>query len=137
MAVIGAQRWRLVLVSSTMERLVMPSFNFGPDSVGMAYWQDLFSMLGFGEGEDREIEKREECQSMGMRFGGRRRLVLHLSGFGKDFFLRLCFFFFFFGFRKVFLFVFMFIYLFFKYCADVENYGSFKSFSFIYRIYRL
>ena len=78
-----------------MERLVMPSFNFGPDSVGMASWQDLFSMLGFGEREDREIEKREECQSMGMRFGGRRRLVLHLSGFGKDFFLRLCFFFFF------------------------------------------
>ena len=95
-----------------MERSVMPSFNFGPDSVGMGFWRDLFSVLGFGEEEDREIEKREERQSMGMRFGGRRRLVLHLSGFGKDFFLRLCFFFFF-GFRKVFLFVFMlFIYFF-------------------------
>ena len=52
----------------------------------MASWRDLFSVLGFGEGEDREIEKREEQQSMGMCFGGRRRLVLHLSGFGKDFF---------------------------------------------------
>ena len=95
-----------------MERSVMPSFNFGPDSVGMASWQDLFSMLGFGEGEDKEIEKREECQSIGMRFGGRRRLVLHLSGFGKDFFLRLCFFFFFFfWFQKSFSFC-VYVYLF-------------------------
>ena len=110
MAVIGAQRWRSVLVSSTMERPVMPSFNFGPDSLGMASWQDLFSMLGFGEGEDREIEKREERQSMGMCFGGRRRLVLHLSGFGKDFFF-FAFMFFFFWFQKSFSFC-VYVYLF-------------------------
>ena len=109
MAVIAAQRWRSVLVSSTMERSVMPSFNFGPDNVGMASWQDLFSMLGFGEGEDREIEKREERQSMGMRFGGRRRLVLHLSGFGKDFFF--CVYVFFFWFQKSFSFC-VYVYLF-------------------------
>ena len=60
-------------------------------------------MLGFGEGEDREIEKREEQQSMGMCFGGRRRLVLHLSGFGKDFFF-FAFMFFFFWFQKSFSF---------------------------------
>ena len=78
----------------------------------MASWRDLFSVLGFGEGEDREIEKREEWQSMGMCFGGRRRLVLHLSGFGKDFFFFAFMFFFFFGIRKVFLFVFMFFFFF-------------------------
>ena len=100
----------------------------------MASWRDLFSVLGFGEGEDREIEKREERQSMGMCFGGRRRLVLHLSGFGKDFFFFAFMFFFFFGFRKVFLFVFMFFF-YFKYCADVENCENFRGFDYIY-IYR-
>ena len=69
----------------------------------MASWRDLFSVWGFGEGEDREIEKREERQSMGMCFGGRRRLVLHLSGFGKDFFF-FAFMFFFFWFQKSFSF---------------------------------
>ena len=68
----------------------------------MASWRDLFSVLGFGEGEDREIEKREERQSMGMCFGGRRRLVLHLSGFGKDFFFFAFMFFFFFVSEKFF-----------------------------------
>ena len=29
-------------------------------------------MLGFGDGEGREIEKREERQSVGLRFGRRR-----------------------------------------------------------------
>ena len=48
-------------------------------------------MLGFGEGEGREIEKREERQGC-LRFGGKRRLVLYLLGFIKDFFT---FFFFF------------------------------------------
>ena len=77
MAVVSTQRWRSVLVSSTMERSVMPSFNFVPDSVGMASGRDLFSVLGFGEGEGREIEKREERQGC-LRFGGKRRLVLYL-----------------------------------------------------------
>ena len=152
MVVVSAQRWRLVLVSSPMERLMMPSFNFRPDSVGMASGRDLFSMLGFGEGEGREIEKKEELQSMGLCFGGRRRLVAFI-GFWKRFFVRLCFFFFFYGFhiylvlekfffafmlfffsvgfRKVFLFVFMFFF-FFKYCADVKNCESFRDFGFIY-----
>ena len=73
MVVVSAQRWRSVLVNSSMERWVMPSFYFRPDSVEMASWRDWFSMLGFGEWEGREIEKREEWQSVGLRFGGRRR----------------------------------------------------------------
>ena len=32
-----------------------------------------FSVLGFGEGKGREIEKREEWQSVSLCFGGRRR----------------------------------------------------------------
>ena len=63
---------------------------------------------------------------MGLCFGGRRRLVLHLSGFGRDFlciylfiyffgfafiwFWKRFFFFFFFCFKKVFLFVFFFFF---------------------------
>ena len=41
----------------------MPSFYLRADSVGMASRQDLFSVLGFGEGEGREKENREERQS--------------------------------------------------------------------------
>ena len=99
-------------MSSTMERSVIPSFNFEPDSMGMASWRDLFSMSGFGEGEGREIEKKEELQGMGLCLGGRRRLVAFI-GFWKRF---LC------------------VYVFFlkKYYADVEICGSFKSFGYIY-----
>ena len=76
-------------------------------------------MLGFGEGEGREIEKRED--NKGLHFGGRRRLVLYLLGFGKDFFFPFIYFISF-GFR----------FFFFKYCTDVENCGSFRWFGYIY-----
>ena len=49
-------------MSSIVERSVMPSFYFGPESVGMTSWQDWFLVLGFGEEEAREIEKRKERQ---------------------------------------------------------------------------
>ena len=87
MAVVSAQRWRSVLVSSTMERLVMPSFYFGPDSVGMASWRDWFSVLGFWEGEGREIGKREERQgSEGTAFWNKKKAGFVFIGFWKRFF---------------------------------------------------
>ena len=35
--------------------------------------RDWFSVLAVRKGEGREIEKREEWQSVGLCFGGRRR----------------------------------------------------------------
>ena len=79
-------------------------------------------MLSLGEGEGREIEERG--------------MVEHGSAF---FFFFAFMFFFYFGFywvlKKVFFFSFFFFLVlefFFKYCADVENCGSFKSFDYIY-----
>ena len=89
----------------------MPSFYFGSDSVGMASWWDWFLVLGFGEGKGREIEKKEERQ--GLRFGGKRRLVLYLSGFGKDFFCVYYYYYYYFLFSDFFFFVFMFFFFFF------------------------
>ena len=81
-------------------------------------------MLGFGEGEGREIDKREERQ--GFVFWRKKKTGFGLIGFWKRFCLH---FFYFFGFRKGFFFGFFF---FFKYCADVENCGSFRGFGYIY-----
>ena len=77
MAVINAQRWRLV----------MPSFYFGSDNVGMASWWDWFLVLGFGEGKGREIEKKEERQ--GSAFWRKKKAGFVFIGFWKRFFLRL------------------------------------------------
>ena len=82
MAIISTQRWRSVLVSSTMERSMMPSFDFGPNSMGMASWWDWFSVLGFWEGEGREIEKREERQgSEGSAFWRKKKAGVVFFGF--------------------------------------------------------
>ena len=81
MAVIRAQRWRSV----------MPSFYFKLDNVGMASWWDWFSMLGFGEGEGREIEKRREWQ--GSAFWRKKKAGFVFIGFWKRFFLHLFLFF--------------------------------------------
>ena len=77
MAVVNAQRWRLV----------MPSFYFGSDNVGMASWWDWFLVLGFGEGKGREIEKKEERQ--GSAFWRKKKAGFVFIGFWKRFFLRL------------------------------------------------
>ena len=53
-------------------------------------------MLGFGEGEGREIEKRREWQ--GSAFWRKKKASFVFIRFWKRFFLHL---FFFFGFRKV------------------------------------
>ena len=92
MVVVSAQRWRSV----------MPYFYFGPDIVGMASWRDWFSVLGFGEGEGREIEKREERQ--GFAFWRKKKAGFVFIGFWKRFFLSL--FFLFFWFQKSFFFFF-------------------------------
>ena len=100
MAVISTQRWKSMV----------PSFYFRPDSVRMAPWRDWFLVLGFGEGEGREIDKREERQ--GSAFWRKKKAGFVFIRFWKRFF---CFFFFFF-----------------KYCTDVENCGSFRGFSYVY-----
>ena len=94
MVVVSAQRWRSV----------MPYFYFGPDIVGMASWRDWFSVLGFGEGEGREIEKREDRQ--GFAFWRKKKAGFVFIGFWKRFFLSL--FFLFFWFQKRFFFWFFF-----------------------------
>ena len=79
MVVVSAQRWRLV----------MPSFYFGPDSVGMASWRDWFSVLGFGEGEGREIEKREDRQESA--FWRKKKVGFVFIRFWKRFFFAFIF----------------------------------------------
>ena len=88
-------------------------------------------MLGFGEEEAREIEKRKERQ--GSLFWRKKEMagVCVLEEGGLFCIYRVL--------EKVF-FAFMFIYFFLclcfffflKYCADVENCESFKSFGYIY-----
>ena len=80
MAVISTQRWKSMV----------PSFYFRPDSVRMAPWRDWFLVLGFGEGEGREIDKREERQ--GFAFWRKKKAGFVFIRFWKRFF---CFFFFF------------------------------------------
>ena len=75
-------------------------------------------MLGFGEGKGREI---------GSGFWRKKKAGFVFIGFWKRFYLSLFIYLFIFGSRKVFFYVF-----FLKYCADVENCESFKSFDFIY-----
>ena len=60
-------------------------------------------MLGFGDGEGREIEKREERQRVALLFFF-LRYVLLFFGFYRVFEKVLFFCFLFFGFRKVFFF---------------------------------
>ena len=74
-------------------------------------------MLGFGEGNGREI---------GSAFWRKKKAGFVFIGFWKRFYLSL-FIYLFLVPEKIF---FMFFFL--KYCADVENCGSFKSFDYIY-----
>ena len=81
-------------------------------------------MLGFGEGEGREIEKRREWQ--GSAFWRKKKAGFVFIGFWKRFF---------------FAFIFIFIFLVLeklkkKKCANVENCGSFRRFGYVYISYR-